>query len=54
MMPDDIHNFEVRGEQIIRHLHFYGRPLESLSERKAFDMENGTYDIMPVGVNTIV
>ncbi len=53
MMPDDIHNFEVRGEQTIRHLHFYGRPLETLSERKAFDMENGTYEIMDVGVKTI-
>ena len=53
MMPDDIHNFEVRGDQIIRHLHFYGRPLESLSERKAFELENGTYKIMDVGVKTI-
>jgi predicted metal-dependent enzyme (double-stranded beta helix superfamily) len=54
MMPDDIHNFEVRGDQVIRHLHFYGRPLESLSERKAFNMEEGTYKIMDVGVTTIV
>ena len=54
MMPDDIHNFEVRGDQTIRHLHFYGRPLESLSERKAFDLEKGTYKIMDVGVKTIV
>ncbi len=53
MMPDDIHNFEVRGDQIIRHLHFYGRPLETLSERKAFDLEKGTYKIMDVGVKTI-
>jgi len=54
MMPDDIHTFEVRGDQTIRHLHFYGRPLESLSERKAFDLEKGTYKIMDVGVKTIV
>jgi predicted metal-dependent enzyme (double-stranded beta helix superfamily) len=52
MLSDDIHNFEVRGDQIIRHLHFYGRPLESLSERKAYDMEKGTYRIMDVGVKT--
>ena len=54
MLPDDIHNFEVRGDQVTRHLHFYGRPLETLSERKAFDLENGTYKIMDVGVKTIV
>lgn len=54
MMPDDIHTFEVRDDQTIRHLHFYGRPLESLSERKAFDLEKGTYKIMDVGVKTIV
>ena len=53
MMSEDIHNFEVRGQQTIRHLHFYGRPLEKLSERKAFDMEKGTYKIMDVGVKTI-
>jgi predicted metal-dependent enzyme (double-stranded beta helix superfamily) len=53
MLSEDIHNFEVRGQQTIRHLHFYGRPLEKLSERKAFDMEKGTYKIMDVGVKTI-
>lgn len=53
MMPDDIHNFEVRGDQIIRHLHFYGRPLETLSERLSFDMEAGTCKIMDIGVKTI-
>lgn len=53
MLADDIHSFEVRGDQIIRHLHFYGRPLESLSERKAFDLQNGTYKTMDLGVQTI-
>ena len=53
MLPDDIHNFEVRGDQVIRHLHFYGRPLETLTERLSFDLENGTCKIMDVGVKTI-
>ncbi len=54
MLPDDVHSVEIRGDQIIRHLHFYGRPLEMLDKRLTFDMENGTCKIMQMAVKTKV
>lgn len=54
MMPDDVHSVEIRGDQIIRHLHFYGRPLETLDKRLTFDLANGTCKIMQMAVKTRV
>jgi predicted metal-dependent enzyme (double-stranded beta helix superfamily) len=54
MLPDDIHSVEIKGDQIIRHLHFYGRPLESLDQRLTFDIVNGTCKIMRMAVKTKV
>ena len=53
MLGDDIHSVDITGDQIIRHLHIYGRALETLTERLTFDVVSGTCSIMDIGVKTL-
>ncbi|RKF12596.1 hypothetical protein D6850_16645 [Roseovarius spongiae] len=52
MLADDIHSVVIDGADVIRHLHFYGQPLESLDRRISYDIEAGTCKVMDIGAKT--
>ncbi len=52
MLADDIHSVEIRGSEVIRHLHFYGQPIETLTSRTEYDLENDTCRVKSLGVQT--
>lgn len=53
LLADDIHSVRIEGQEPIRHLHLYGKPLETLTGRLSFDIESNTVKTMDIGVTTI-
>ena len=47
LMPDDIHSIHCLTEASTVNFHFYGKSIEHLPNRKAFNMQLGTYKTFP-------
>jgi predicted metal-dependent enzyme (double-stranded beta helix superfamily) len=54
LLANDIHSVRVDGDTPVRHLHLYGRALETLSERTSFDIDAETCKTMDIGVKSLV
>jgi len=52
MLADDIHSVEVKGDRIVRHLHFYGLALEAVSGGIMFDPVKNVAFANSIGVTT--
>ena len=47
LMPNDIHSIHCLTDKPTLNFHFYGKSIEHLPDRKAFNMKLGTYKIFP-------
>jgi predicted metal-dependent enzyme (double-stranded beta helix superfamily) len=47
LMPNDIHSIHCLTKMPTLNFHFYGKSIEHLPDRKAFNMKLGTYKIFP-------
>lgn len=48
MLPDDIHAVKNVGDSVVWHLHLYGCDVKELTHRIMFDLEDNSYDYMPL------